>query len=268
MHSERYYQIKIREELDQRLRKNARYSLRSFSRALDIDAGTLSRILGGKKIPTPDLSKKILSHLGLNPKEEKLFLLSMAQAYEDNGVQRKKSQVKAILKNQSTPIQERDLTPEVFRIISDWHHYAILQLMQVEGFKSDARWIATQLGIQEMEVLSAISRLKELEMVEEVKGKLTRTAVRLTTGDLATTTPALRKRIKQITEKSLHSLENDPIAQRNHSTITMAIDPEQIPLAKEMIQEFMDQLCKTLQPKKKKVYELQINLFPLQRSEK
>jgi acyl-CoA thioesterase len=50
--------------------------------------------------------------------------------------------------------------------------------------------------------------------------------------------------------------------------MTMAIDPEQLPIAKEMIQEFMEKLSEVLQVKKTNVYELQINLFPLQRGSK
>ena len=268
MKTERYYQICLKNELSSRLRSNPRYSLRAFAKSLDLDPSILSRILNGHKRPTPDLSNKILSKLGLNPKEAKNFLLSMAEAYEEDGVKRKKSEVKEILKRPRGKMPERDLGPEVFRYISDWYHYAILQLLQEDHFKYDTRWIARELGILEMEAKLAIDRMIELEMIAIQNGKLVRTAERLTTGDLSITTSALRKRIKQITEKSLHSLENDSIELRNHTTMTMAIDPEQIPLAKEMIQDFMDQLSSVLQTKKKNVYELQINLFPLQRTSK
>lgn len=268
MKTERYFQTCLKQELAERLQKNSRYSLRSFARSLKLDPSTLSRILTGQKIPTPELSKKILKQLSLTPKEEKQFLLSMAQAYEEDGVQRKKPEVRAILKNPTHKIVERDLTPEIFRVISDWYHYAILQLIETEDCKSDIKWIARELDIQEIEVKLAIDRLLELEMIEVVNERFVRTAERLTTGDLTITTSALRKRIKQITEKSVYSLENTPIEKRNHTTMTMAIDPEQIPVAKEMIQEFMDQLCAALQTKKKKVYELQVNLFPIQRTEK
>jgi len=266
--TERYYQKCLKEELAQRLQKNASYSLRSFARSLQIDPTALSKILNGQKIPTPSLSKKILEQLPLSPKEQKLFLHSMAKAYEDEGVQRKKPEIKKILSQLNTHFPKHDLTVDYFRIISDWYNYAILQLVQTEGFQNDPRWIAKQLGIQEVEVKLAVERMKELEILKEEGGKLIRIPQGLTIKDKSITTPALRKRIKQITDKSVQSLENDPIEQRNHSTLTMAIDPEKIPLAKELIQTFMNQLADALQTNKKRVYELQVNLFPLQRSEK
>lgn len=273
MTTERHYQRCLRHELAERLQKNPRYSLRAFARSLQIDPGTLSRILSGRKVLTPELSRKVLRQISLSPKETENFLHSMAKAYEEEGVQRKKSEIKEILKKKAPlKVAERDLTPDVFRIISDWYHYAILQLVQEEDCLNDPKWIAGQLGIQEMEAKLAIDRLLELELLHEEKDKeksrLIRTNERLTTGDLSVTTAALKKRIKQVSEKSVHSLENDLIALRSHTTMTMAIDPEKLPVAKEMIQEFMDRLAAVLQTKKKKVYELQINLFPLQRSEK
>lgn len=78
------------------------------------------------------------------------------------------------------------------------------------------------------------------------------------------TTAAHQKRIRQVTEKSVLSLVNHPIRLRNHTTATVAIDPARINLAKEMIRDFMDELCEVMQTKKKTVYELQINFFPLQ----
>jgi uncharacterized protein (TIGR02147 family) len=268
MTTERFHRRCLRDELARRLRKNPKYSLRSFARSLRIDAGALSRVLSGKKLLTPELSKKVLDHLTLSPKEERSFLLSMARAYEEEGARRKKAVVKDLLKNPTSKILERDLTPEVFRIIADWYHYAILQLMEVPDFQAKASWVAGALGIQEMEAKLAIDRLKELEIIEDHQGTWRRTSGRLTTGDSRVTTPALRKRIRQITGKSLASLENDPIDERNHTTLTMAIDPAKLPIAKEMIQEFADQLAKRLQTRKKRVYELQINLFPLQKGER
>lgn len=239
--------------------------MRAFARSLDIDAGDLSRVLSGSKILTPDLSKKILSQLLLNAQEAQDFVYSMALAYEEKGAKRIKSEVKSILKKSKNKKQVKDLTIDTFKIISDWYHYAILQLIGSENFKSDPKWIARQLNIGEMEAKLAIERLLTLELIKEENNTLVRTFATVTTGDRTITSSALKSRIKQITEKSLYSLENDSLEIRDHNTMTISIDPEKIPLAKEMIQEFMDKMESVLETKKKQVYELQINLFPLQR---
>lgn len=263
-----YYQDIIKRELAERLSKNARYSLRAFAKSLEMDAGDLSRILNGTKNLTPDLSKKILSQLSLNTKETQNFLFSMAQAYEHKGVKRKKKEVKSLLQKSKSKKKVKDLTIDTFKAISDWYHYAILQLIDSENFKNDNRWIAQQLNITEIEVKLAIERLFALELIKKDGNRLARTYASVTTGDRTITSSAFKTRIKQVTEKSLFSLQNDSLEVRDHNTMTISIDPKNIPVAKEMIQEFMDKLESTLQTKKKQVYEIQINLFPLQRGRK
>lgn len=262
-----FYLSCLKNEFSKRLNKNPHYSLRAYARDLEVAPSTLSRILNNKKIPTPDLTFKFLIKLSLSPQLQKQFKRSMAQAYEAKGVLRKRKEIKEILKSEHSINTERDLTPEIFKVISDWYHYAILQLIETESFQNNPKWIGQQLGVNETEVKIAIQRLKELELIIEKNGTLERTVNRLNTGELLITTAALRKRIKQISSKSVQSLEKDPITLRNHTTMTMAIDPIKINIAKSMIQDFMDKLSFVLETKKKQVYELQINLFPLQRSQ-
>lgn len=260
-----YYQDYLKNELSERININPRYSLRSFAKSLKIDAGDLSRILNGTKVLTPELARKILGKLSLSRDETEDFMSSIAEAYEKKGVLRKSSGLKSIMLKAKNKNVTKDIGVDVFKVISDWYHFAILQLIETENFVNDTKWIAKQLSISEMEVTIALKRLLSLDLLKEEGGKLLRTSEIITTGDRSITSSALRKRIKQISEKSVHSLENDPIEIRNHTTMTMSIDPDKIPMVKEMIQDFMDKLEATLQTNKRHVYELQINLFPLQR---
>ncbi|MDH4468150.1 MAG: TIGR02147 family protein [Bacteriovoracaceae bacterium] len=266
MKSEYYYQKYLKSELSERINKNYRYSMRSFAKTITVDPGDLSRILNGTKILTPAIAKKIISKLSFSTDDKEKFLSSVAEAYEKQGVKRKSFAVKSIIRKSKLKAISEDLTAEKFRIISDWHYFAILQIIKVEGFIHDTKWISKHLNIPELEAKMALQRLLSLRLIKNDSGKLIRTNEVITAGDTAFTSSAHQKRIKQITEKSIFSLENDPISLRNHSTMTISIDPEKISLAKEMIQHFMDDLEKVLETKKKTVYELQINLFPLQRS--
>ncbi len=261
-----FYQDHLKRELSDRLNRNRRYSLRTFAKFLDIDAGDLSRILNGSKVLTPDLAKKILQKIPLSSTENQEFLFSMARAYEEKGIKRKKTEVKKILKKSKDRKISKDLSLDIFRVISDWYHYAILQLIDSEGFVNDANWISRQLDLNEFEVKVALERMIALDLIQRKGESLIRTHQVLTTGDRSITSSALRKRIKQVSDKSIFSLENDSIDIRNHTTMTMSIDPDKIPAAKEIIQDFMDKMEEVLETKKKKVYELQINLFPLQRT--
>ena len=260
------YQYIIQEEFAKKQNRNTSYSLRSYAKYLDISPGALSQILAGKKFLTFELADKIINKIELTPQEIKAFWKSIQSSYSENGRQRKDPQIEKIAK--SLTAQSLDLTPQIFSVIADWYHYAILQLIKVPGFNTyDPSKVASALDIGLIQAQNALDKLLRLELLEQRDQKLYRTKEQLTTGDLSLTTKAFRKRIRQITELSLKSLENDPIESRNHTTMTMSIDPDKLSIAKDMIQNFMDELSEVLMTENKQVYELQINLFPLQKKE-
>ena len=260
------YQTLIQDEFVKKQNINTNYSLRSFARFLEISPGALSQILSGKKFLTYKLALKISEKIELDPCEIKVFWKSIQASYHDNGRIRKDPKIENIAK--SFKAESLDLTPQIFSVIADWYHYAILQLITIPGFQNgNHKKISKALGITDIQARNAYEKLLRLELIEEVNGEVFRTSEQITTGDPSLTTKAFRKRIKQITELSLHSLENDPVETRNHTTMTMSIDPDKISLAKDMIQNFMDELSDVLMTDKKQVYELQINLFPLQKKD-
>lgn len=74
-----FYALILRNELAKRMAKNQQYSLRSFARSLEIDAGTLSKIISGKRLPSFKLAKKILLKISLPVQDQELFLISIAE---------------------------------------------------------------------------------------------------------------------------------------------------------------------------------------------
>jgi uncharacterized protein (TIGR02147 family) len=257
-----YFRKKLKEELASRCSRNSRYSIRAFARALQIDVGALSRVLAGKQIPSFKLAQKIVDGLGLDKEERRIFLTSLAESQRERGLQRLSPIFAAF---EESP-KAKELSLEMYRVIADWYHAAILELTFVDEFQSNPRWIAKELGITIAEAKLAMERLVEFGLLGEKNGKLFKTNSKLTTADKHITTPALRKNQKQFLELATHSLENDPIEERSMTSMTMAIDPEKLPAAKEMIRDFNSKLCKFLESgKRKRVYNLEIGLYPVQK---
>lgn len=258
----------LQEEFDRRIDRNSKYSLRSFARFLDIDPGALSKILSYKKIISPQMGLKIAPKLDLDYEQRQNFLTSVAKEQKKKKKVSKKL-VKDLIKRKSSK-QYVDLSPQVFRVMSAWYHYAILQLIKIKGVKVTPKEISKRFSISPTESLRSLERLETLEIIEKKNDSYIRTQENLTTGDPVFTNSALRKRIKQIHQKSIESLENDPIELRSHTTMTMAINPEKIPQAKILIDRFMDDLSELLEEEnqQQKVYELSVNLFPLERRKK
>lgn len=269
--AEPQYRRMLREEFAKRAEKNSRYSVRAFAKSLRLDSGALSQILAGSRIPSERVSKKLIDRLGLSPEDQAKFLSSLAHTHSSRNLQRVSRYFKRLaatpnVEGASANTHYRELSPDLFRTISDWYHYAILELTFVEGFKSDPRWVASELGITLTEAKLGIIRLVELGYLREESGRLVKSVPPLLTTDRHLTSVAHRKRQRQILEKSIVALDEVPIADRNHSAMTMAIDTDRIPEAKAMIQKFFNELSLFLEsgPRKNAVYEASIGLFPLQ----
>ncbi|NDF15665.1 TIGR02147 family protein [bacterium] len=224
-----FYRKALNDKLVERIRKNPKYSLRAFARAIEVDASILSKVLRGERYFSEELAIRVLDRIDLSYEEREWFLSSLARARVEAGLRRSSPAQKRRL---AEPTRERsreltrELTIDQFKIVADWYHYAILELTRVEGFRNDPAWIAGRLGLQEFEVIGAIDRLKLLELLEERDGTLINTSFYLNTALGEVSSAAKRRRQKQILEKSMHALENLPISIRNHSARTVAIDPE------------------------------------------
>lgn len=264
-----YYQKRLREELMARVDRNPRYSIRSFAQALGLQSSALSQIMAGKRAVSTKVLDRLLSRLEMNPGEQKAFVQSVIDEKKSQGLQR----VSPDLLKRLREFGEADSTTAVrpvgldeFRIIADWYHYAILELTFSKHFKPDSRWIAKELNISVTEAKLAVERMIELELLERKNGTLKKTDWNLDSKDKTKTSAFHRRRQKQILEKSIASLEQDPIEERNHSSITVCIDPKNIPAAKTKIQKFMWELAGSLvEGTPDRVYEMTVNLFPVQK---
>jgi len=262
---EPFYRNFLREELEGRCHSNSRYSLRAFARSIGFEASVISQIISGKRVPTLKTGKRLVESLNLSPQLQFDFLNSIANTRKDRDTSRV-----GILKELNTYNALSKLDHEMFQMIADWYHYAILALTFDKNFKTDPRWISSQLDITVTQAKIALERLYRLEFLKKLpKGKVELKQNSFTTSNKKITTPALRLHQKQILKKSMESLENDPIESRSHNSMTLSIDPEKLSLAKSKIEDFINHLSTELEVgSKRQVYELSISLFPLQKNKK
>lgn len=243
----------LRDEFTLRCNSNPRYSIRSFARFLDVSHSSISLFMAGKRSFSKETAKKIATKLNLSPVETQILM--------------KKND--PFLSSQASSNEEVDIDLETFSMISDWVHFAILSLLEIKDSKFDSTWLAKRLNIEKAQAQVAMERLIKLNLVKEVRGRTKQTGspIRL---DNKVSTKATKNFQKQLLEKSLHSLETDPLDVRNHSSITMAIDPKSIPHAVERIKDFRRELFKELESfgTPSEVYNLSVQLFPLTKIKK
>lgn len=245
-------QLWLENILAEKIKKNPQFSLRAFARLVDVSPAVLSRILSGKRKLTFNLATRIADALVLGPIERETLYSFFLNTAEEKTEEEK---------------NQKELSIDCFNAMKEWYHYGITQLLYLESFKEEPRWIAKMLSISEMEAKMAIDRLLRLEILDrDENGKLYRTAAHLsTTTDIASA--GIRHFQKQILEKSIESLERDDLLERDITSITIAINEDRLSEAKLEIKKFRLKMAEFLGTgEKTRVYNLGVHLIPLSKS--
>ncbi len=238
----------LQEELVYRCKKNPAYSLRGFAKSVGVSPSFLSKVLNGQRRITESVFRKITTNLNLKETNFDYF------DYDKNV-------------SSSAELKLQDLQLVYFKIISDWYHYAIIELTNVEGFQSSPEWIATKLGITVNQVKSAVERLLQLDLLHFTGGQLKASSGGNTTTKNDFTDLAFKKMQDELLKKAITSLWNEEMSRRDHTSISMAIHPEDIPEVKKRLTKMRREICKYLErPQNKKptqVYNLSLSFFAL-----
>ncbi len=238
--------------LKERKKLRPRYSLRALAQSLGISPATFSQVLSGKRRLTEKSAMKIAKCLGLSPLERDALLeLCHKEDFPELPPPRDNTRDWTIVSD------------DLFRIISHWYHYAILEMTDIENHQGDPEWMGKKLGISLEDASSALNRLLKLGLLQRMpEGKLKRTSKPLTVGDNIPSEAIREHHLSQLLKAS-YSLRHHSMNERYFSSGTMAIDSKNLPKAQEAIKSFRRKLCKMLQGgKPDRVYIASFQLFP------
>jgi uncharacterized protein (TIGR02147 family) len=264
------FRLFLQEEFLRRCRKNPRYSIRSYALALQTDFSTLAKMLKASRPIGPQTIRRMSARLGLTQAQTDSFVQNRRQQKK---LARKSARIAASNpgdgeQSASALRDYQQIALDSFQIISDWYHYAILELMRVEGFTPNARWIASQLGLKPSEATIAIERLIRVGLIEpkpEGGWRDTSNGSSTTLGG-PDSAAAFRNLQRQILEKALAALDEIPVAFRDQTSMTMAIDSSKLPEARERAKKFrreLDQLLSGEGARCDAVYHLSLSLYPV-----
>lgn len=238
----------LKNELVSRQSKNKLYSLRAFSRDLQVSTAALSSFLNGRR----ELSKKniqqIVKKLKLSALEYDLRVSSLSQ-----------------IKNESS---EDVIAPETLNEISDWYFFALLNLGRTLKCTSDEYILAEQLALEPRVIKAAIEKLVALKYLKIVNKTIIRTTRRIrTTSDVPS--QAIKKLHRSFLQKSAAVLNTINPSDREFISLCIASQSSKLPLAKEILRKFVAEMNNSLDGSKNdQVYTLNIQFYPLLASQK
>jgi uncharacterized protein (TIGR02147 family) len=228
----------------------------------------LSEVLQGKKSLSADASLKVALRLELNETESRYFCLLAQVESEKNPTYRETLEQK--LKALNPKRKTRDLSLDVFRAISDWHHLAILELTYLTAFELTPKSAAKRLGISPIEADAAIERLLRLELLKRDENDILRKSTDYVIAQSPETNSALKAFHAQTLEKAMGALKAQDPNERVSSTDVVPFDPKYIPEVRKLSDQFTSELIKISEKSKQKhqVYCLAVHFFNLTKNQK
>lgn len=255
------YRDFLSEEYENRAKKNSSYTLSAFSRDINLSVSHLSAILlkkcGLSKKAAMNISKK----LRFDQYKEEIFLDMVEAEHSRSHVQRSiaKSRLASKLNSRS-----HELQLEIFKTISDWYHFAILELISVKGFKQNPKWMARRLGISVKEVEAATQRLFKVGILTEENGqwKASQQFIAVSPG---VPSEAVRIYHEQMLQKAQAAIHSQPTDKRDLGSATLSFNPQELPEARQHLEEFRNEFARKFRGSDDRtaLYALTVQFFQL-----
>lgn len=238
----------LHEEFTSRCQKFERYSLRTFAKHLGVSHTLLSLLMSGKRPLSSKMARILSERLELTP-EKAAGLLQSSET---------------VKKYRANNDKYEFIDLATFNLISDWVHFAILSLIETSEFLVTPRWIAKRLCINETQAKVAFQRLIDVGLIAERSGRWRQTGKQIKIENKVSTSTT-KKFQRQLLAKAAESLESDPIELRDFSSMTFAMDSQNIPYAIERIRQFRRDLVAELEARgnKTEVYNLTVQIYPV-----
>lgn len=240
--------------------------MRAFARDLGVSSARLSQVLSKKHGLSIEAAHEFALKLKLSADETKWFVESVGALHSRNKAQ-KDAFTQKIQEYKRTAKKFSEIHLEYFKVISDWYHFAILELTYLDDFQNNESWMAAKLGITVEEVSEAIARLKNLELIEEVDGKLKDVFKFLATPN-DVPSASLKKFNSQLMKKAMEALYEQDVMNREISSNIFSVRKDKLPEFKEKLRVFRRDMENEASQLKGKdaVYCLSMQFYELTRS--
>ena len=244
---------------------NPNFSYRYFKlKAGFSSTGYLKMVVDGDRNLGDKGIGNICRGFGLTKKESKFFesLVNLTQATTS----REKELYYNELISLYPPKHPKLLEVSHYKIFCRWYYVAILELVQLDSFEEDPKWIAKKLkhNIPVWEIKRVIKELLEMKLIKRSdNGILARTDNAIGTPEVIKSV-AVTKFHEELTTLAIKALKEDAVEDKEFATLTIATDD--IKKLKRKVRQFVDEiqlLYANSDSTAKEVVNLNLQLFKL-----
>ena len=256
-------QLMLNQKLLELQAKNPRLSHRYFAQKLGLSSGALSEILKGKRKVSAKLAAKLAERLNLDP-------ISTASLTGQ-----------ALEADVAKQIDYLKLSDDQFHLISEWSHFAILNLVKSDQCQHKASWFAERLQLPLRIVQDSLDRLMRLGMLVYEKKKYVRARPHFQTSDDVFNLSIRKSNMEDLELIREHLTDLGPVTvadlrehltdtdirERDFTSITMLVDPNRMQEFKTWVRKAQDQFANKFETtQSQSPYRLTMALYPLKKT--
>ena len=264
------YRDWLRRWFDARKAADHRYSHRVFARRAGIRSPSLlNEVIKGNRNLSPRTTEGFIRALALTQEEAGFFeaLVQLDQAETDAARNAAWDRVSASRRFR----QARPLDRATVRYLSNWYIPATRELAHRADFRDDPGWLARQLlpAITVAQARDALATLRDLGLL------VTDTSGAVRPADVSVVTPhevsglAAHNYHRGMIARAGDSLEGVEPGERHLCAVTVGIPEHLVPQLKDALNAFQERLldlCDAHAAETERVYQINLQLFPLSRA--
>lgn len=251
----------LRSEFQSRQARRSAYSLRAFARDLDLSPSTLSELLSRKVGLSPAMSSSLAKRLKLPSPHDEHFCDLVAARHSRSTVQKNEAKIRASARLRAS---NSNLSLDKFRIVSDWYHMAILELVELDPQYHSVKRLSEALGVAQRTIKEGLERLVKVGELELSESGW-RTVSSVTLAGERVPSEAIRRFHSEVLEKAALALHSQSLDQREFQTSFFCISEADLPELKKDLSRMGRELIKKYghKPDRKSLYALSLQLFSL-----
>lgn len=221
-------------EFKLRLQRRPAYSLRAFARDLQISPASLTEFLHNRQGMSHERVTTIAKILKWNDEHREHFWdLIRAKFARDTGARRSAlARANERIKRVPTKIHL-----DAFKMMSDWFHLAILELVRIRPEFDTASKIAAQLNLPLAVAREAMARLARLGLFEEFDDRRYRASTKTSQAGDEGPSETVRLFHHQILSLSQDALEKVPYGERESLSVIFSGKKEDLPAMRTEVRD-------------------------------
>lgn len=225
----------------------------------------LKLVIDGKRNLGKKAQEKLIAVVGRN-KLEREYLKAMV-LFDQAGTGEEKDEFLSVISRLRHRAKVKTIEVDQYEYLSRWYNVAIRELVGLEGFTEDAKWINKKLGtrLTDKMIRDIIDQLLALNILtRNEKGILRQVDTNIICAPEIFSV-AVHNYHKQMIEKSSEALEKTKSKDRDISALTVSIDRETFEKITDEIRKCRENIHHLAETSKQKdvVYQLNIQLFNL-----